>query len=607
MTLVSSAKDTGVPEGPPAFRDLGSARKRQGPHAAMWWTPGGRGRAARIRLLRAALGRLWDEALRAARAPGGTGRNTAAALGAVGSLGRGEIGPLSDLDLVVVYEGSGWSEARREELARALWYPIWDAGFDLDQSFRSLAECRRIASQDLPAATGLLSLAPLAGNADLAARAASCVLSDWRGAARKRLPELAESVWEREERFGHVAFRLEPDLKEARGGLRDLVTLDALVASWLADRPHDATAAELGRSSAYLLDARDALQRATGRSQNALLMAEQDQVAHLIDPHLTADQLMGNLALAGRGVTHALDTTMRRALRNLPGRAAIPAVFVRGRRQGPRLTPVAEGLAELGGEVVFTSADVPRHDPVIPLRTARVCAERGLPLEPLTLRALRSAPPLPEPWPAQARSELAAFLVLGERITPVWEALDQAGVVTRLWPEWAAVRNQAQRNALHRHTVDRHQVEAVAVLADVAVGSAPRPLVAVATLFHDLGKRPGEKDHAALGALLAGPLFARMGYDAAASAFMIALIRHHLTLPRMATGLDVAAPETAIALLDVLDWRGDVLDGLAALTEADARAAGPKAWTKLRAALVGKLVAAAARELRARSGRTAAS
>jgi [protein-PII] uridylyltransferase len=516
------------------------------------------------------------------------------------------MGPLSDLDLVLVHDGPAWTDARRQDLARALWYPIWDAGFDLDQSFRSLAECRRIASQDLAAATGLLSLTPLAGSGELAGRAASAVLTDWRGAARRRLPELAESVADRERRFGHVAFRLEPDLKEARGGLRDAVTLDALVASWLADRPHSvAAAADLARSRAYLLDVRDALHRASGRASAVLSMAEQDGAAREVDPYLTADQLLGNLARAGRGVTHALDTIMRWALGNLPGRSSLPPVFVRGRRRGPRLTPLAEGLAELDGEVVLASPDAPSHDAVLPLRAARVAAVEGWPFEPLTLAALRSAPALPEPWPAEARAELGAFLesptkcprgvVEGGRLTSVWEALDQAGVVTRLWPEWAAVRNQAQRNPLHRHTVDRHSVEAVAVLGSIPVGSARRDLTSVATLFHDIGKRPGETDHSGLGALLAAPLFTRMGYPPAEVAFMVTLIRHHLTLARLATTKDPAAPETAAELLDVLGGRLDLLDALAALTEADARAAGPKTWSKQRAALIGRLVATARR------------
>jgi [protein-PII] uridylyltransferase len=215
----------------------------------------------------------------------------------------------------------------------------------------------------------------------------------------------------------------------------------------------------------------------------------------------------------------------------------------------------------------------------------------------LTLRGLRSAPPLGPIWPAAAREELGGFLAQGRRIVPVWEDLDQAGLVTRLWPEWAEVRNQAQRNALHRHTVDRHQVEAVALLAEIDLGAARRDLTAVATLFHDLGKRPGEKDHAGLGALLARPLLTRMGYQADDIVLMVALVRHHLTLARLATTRDPADAATVAELLRAVAGRRDLLDALAALTEADARAAGPKAWTKLRARLIARLVAEARRAL----------
>ncbi|MDR0627594.1 MAG: HD domain-containing protein, partial [Bifidobacteriaceae bacterium] len=515
-----------VPEAGPSFRDLGLARKGSGPLAADWWLAGRRGRERRTTLLRLGLRRLWAEAAAADPLAVGSGEGGgpagSIALGGVGSIGRGDVGPLSDLDLVVVYEGHGWNESRREALARALWYQIWDAGFDLDQSFRSLSECRRIASADLPAATGLLYLTPLAGDQGLAERAASAVLADWRSAARKRLAELVSSVEGREESFGHLAYRLEPDLKEARGGLRDAVTLDALVASWLAEKPRR----ELGFEGAreYLLDVRDALQRASRRPSSLLLMAEQDGTARELDPYLTADQLLTNLARAGRSITYGLDATIRRAVGNLPDRKVLPAVFVRNRRQGPRLTPLAAGLAELSREIVLASPSAPLADPVLPLRAARVAAETGYPIEPLTLLALRQAPLLADPWPAEARAELTTYLGCGQAIIPVWEALDQAGLIVRIWPEWTGVRNLVQRNALHRHTVDRHQLETVAQLASIDLRTAPAGLVAVAALFHDLGKRPGERDHPSLGALLARPLLARLGYGASQIDYMVTLI-----------------------------------------------------------------------------------
>ncbi|MDR1798849.1 MAG: HD domain-containing protein [Bifidobacteriaceae bacterium] len=577
------------------MRDLGAARAGEGPLAAQWWGLGRAGREARTELAKQALAALWAQAMDAVGAPGGGAEGIT--LGAVGSLGRGDLGPLSDLDLVVVYNDSFWDESTREALARALWYPLWDLGFDLDQSMRSLAECRKIASQDVPAATGLLSLRYLAGDEDLAGRAASAVLTDWRSAARRRLTELAESVVEREDKFGDLAYRLEPDLKEARGGLRDAVTLQAVVATWLADRPHG----DVDAAWDYVLDVRDALHTTTRRSTHQLVMADHDATAALVaqssPPGATkqardADFMLSGLAAAGRTVTYALDTTLRRAIGALPTRKILPPVFVRGERRPPRLTPIVQGIGELNGELVFNGA--PQTDPVLPLRAARAAATTGLPLEPLTAIQLATrCPALPDPWPAEAREELAGFLGAGRAIVDVWEALDQAGVILRLWPEWQPVRNQIQRNPLHRHTVDRHQVEAVAELASIQVGQANRELVQTAALFHDLGKRPLERDHPGYGARLAGPLFERLGYPAADVAYMVALVRHHLTLADLATTRDVADPATAEALVVALDGSRTLIDGLEALTEADARAAGPKAWTTWRASLVHALAAAA--------------
>ena len=105
---------------------------------------------------------------------------------------------------------------------------------------RSLAQCRQVASKDLPAAVGLLDLQPVSGDAVVIARAKSALLEDWRSAARRRLPELLASTRQRAERHGELAYLIEPELKESRGGIRDAVVLSALAATWLTDRPHGA-------------------------------------------------------------------------------------------------------------------------------------------------------------------------------------------------------------------------------------------------------------------------------------------------------------------------------------------------------------------------------
>ena len=190
------------------------------------------------------------------------------ALVAVGGYGRGELSPGSDLDLVLLHAG----RSSVAPLAEKLWYPIWDAGVRLDHAVRTFDEGRKLAGQDLAVLLGLLDVRGVAGDPGLVGRLRSTVLADWRAAARRRLPALREAWDERGARHGDLRHDLEPDLKEGRGGLRDLVSLRAVVASWVADRPHR----DVDEAVRRLADVRDALHLVTGRPGNRLLLQEQD-------------------------------------------------------------------------------------------------------------------------------------------------------------------------------------------------------------------------------------------------------------------------------------------------------------------------------------------
>lgn len=511
----------------------------------------------------------------AADAPGG-----GVALAAVGSLARHELGPRSDLDLVLLHDGRGRPQV--DALADRLWYPLWDARVRIDHSVRTPAECAEVAGQELSAGVGLLDLRVIAGDKGLVAGARTALLDAWRGNARRRLPELVGALTERWQQFGDAAYLLEPDLKEARGGLRDMTALRALAATWLTDLPHTGVREPYER----LLDVRDALHLASGRASDRLLLEQVDAVARQLG-YAEPDDLRRDVSLATRRIGHAVDLTVRAAQGAVPPRRVLG--FVRRERR-PEYVEADHGLIIHDSEVALgrrASAD----DPLTGLRAGALAAQRGLVLSPVTADNLgRLSPPLLEPWPDAAREALLEMLSGGTGLVPVWEALDLAGCIERWIPSWASIRARPQHNPVHRFTVDRHSVQAVAE-ASRHLNQVERPdLLLLSALFHDIGKVPGAgTQHAAVGAPIARRAVQEIGVSAADADLVELLVREHLTLALLATKRDHADPRTQQALVAAVDGRADVLTLLRHLTEADARAAGPAAWTPWRASLINGL------------------
>ncbi|MFC7258124.1 [protein-PII] uridylyltransferase [Streptomyces lutosisoli] len=550
--------------------------------------------AARLRLLqegarsgpprRAALAELTDDWLTGLFTAGSEGLR-GVSLVAVGGYGRGELSPRSDLDLLLLHDGS--DSGAVAALADRIWYPVWDLGLALDHSVRTPAEARKTAGEDLKVQLGLLDARHLAGDLGLTAGLRTAVLADWRNQAPKRLPELQELCAERAERQGELQYLLEPDLKEARGGLRDATALRAVAASWLADAPREGLADARRR----LLDVRDALHLTTGRATDRLALQEQDQVAAELGL-LDADTLLRQVYEAARVVSYASDVTWREVGRVLRSRAVRPrlrAMLGGGAKPAAERSPLAEGVVEMDGEVVLARAARPERDHVLPLRAAAAAAQAGLPLSLHAVRRMAAAArPLPTPWPAEAREQLVTLLGSGRPTIEVWEALEAEGLITRLLPDWERVRCRPQRNAVHIWTVDRHLIETAVRASELARRVGRPDLLLVASLLHDIGKGwPG--DHSVAGEIIARDVAARIGFDRADVAVLATLVRHHLLLIDTATRRDLEDPATVRSVAEAVGSQG-TLELLHALTEADALATGPAAWSSWRGSLVADLV-----------------
>lgn len=501
------------------------------------------------------------------------------ALAAVGGYGRGELSPGSDLDILFIHSGRVSSEKLKAFVNEVL-YPLWDSK-SVDHSVRTRSETRDAATSDLRVATGLLDIRFITGNADLVAHVHSDALELWRKNAKDNLQELHKSLKQRHTRAGELAYLLEPDLKEARGGLRDIQALRAIALSGVVTVPLE----KISWAESTLNNVRESLHLASGRGKDRLLFQEQDKVADLLK-YADADAMMGDVARAARSVDYLLDYTWHTFEHK--GKDGLGRIF-----KTPRVVTVAKNVSASNREIVIDPITSFNDDPVVGLRAAATAAQLGLPLSLDTCTELSEALKkgegvLSNPWPREARELLITLIGAGEAMVGIFEILDQEEIIFHWIPEWMSVRSLPQRNALHRHTVDRHMVE-TAVHAAALTRKVQRPdLLLFAALFHDIGKGTQE-DHSERGVRLIEPIAHRIGFDAKDIEILKNLVLHHLLLSSTATRRDLDDPATIASVVSAIP-DVNTLELLHALSIADGEATGSAGWSEWKATLVNDLV-----------------
>ena len=502
------------------------------------------------------------------------------AIAAVGGFGRGELSPGSDLDIVIIHTGS-IAEKELSDLVNKILYPLWDKNVKIDHSVRTRSEMRDAAGSDLKVALGLLDIRLVCGNPDLVAAVQVDALESWRKKSKSRLPELEQSLLERHQRVGELAYLLEPDLKEARGGLRDITALRAIHRSSVIAVPIE----RISVAESILANVREALHVVSGRDKDRLLFQEQDKVAEHLG-YADADALMSDVAQAARSVDYLLDSTWYRIKHK--GRDGAGRFLKR-----VRSTPLSRDITISNKEVVISVDADFALDPVIGLRAAASAAQLGLPISMDSLERLSESLSggiglLTNPWPRDARENLITLIGAGSSMVQIFEALDQEEIIFHWIPEWRAVRSLPQRNVLHRHTVDRHMVE-TAVQAAALTREVHRPdILLFSALFHDIGKGT-EEDHSDRGERLIEPLAKRIGFSGEDVETIKLLVKHHLLLSATATRRDLDDPATIASVVEVIP-NLQVLELLHALSIADGEATGRAAWTDWKASLVAELV-----------------
>jgi len=494
-------------------------------------------------------------------------------LAAVGGFGRGELAPGSDLDIVFIHVGL--PESQLSVFIKAMLNPLWSTGRPVDYSIRTRSETKVVSRGDIKVILGLLDIRHIKGNEDLTINVAMDANKQWRKRIRIYLPMLRETIDQRTRTSGELAFLLEPDLKEARGGLRDITALRSIAKSEFVPVALDRLAA----AESLFANVRDSLHGVSRRTRDQLLLTEQDAVA--ADMGFTdADALMLELSKAARAVDYVMQLVWHR----------IDERLRRISLHRDKRIPIAKGLERFRNEIgVIADYDI-ASDSGIGLRAAAMASQRGVRLSlESTIRIAEGFKEIPIPWPRQTREDLVAFIGAGESMVDVFESLDQEGLIARWIPEWAHLRFLPQRNVLHHHTVDRHMLE-TAVRAAALTRAVHRPdLLLVAALFHDIGKGYTDQDHSEFGAELMFPLACRLGFSDEDATTLAQMVTHHLLLPTVATRRDLDDPQTIDYVMSLVAG-AEQLELLHALSIADGEATGRTAWSNWKVGLVDTLV-----------------
>ncbi|HKT85678.1 MAG TPA: [protein-PII] uridylyltransferase [Novosphingobium sp.] len=542
---------------------------------------------------------------------------------AVGGYGRGEMAPHSDVDIAFLtpIKQTPWCE----QVIEAMLYFLWDLGLKIGHSSRSLDEMVKMSRSDLTIRTAMLEGRYVWGDQALFEEARQRFWKDVAaGTERQFVVEKLAEREDRHKRMGDSRYVVEPNVKEGKGGLRDLHTL-----YWIGKYIHKV------RDPSELVD----VGLLTPREYQAFRRAENffwavrchlHTITRRAEDRLTFDlqrEVAARMNYAERPGKSAVERFMHffylqaKIVGNLTGvfLAQLDEQFARktprGLLAGFRARPRAlKGYKVFGGRIQAPSADWFQADPVRMLEIFVIADKEGLEVHPETMRLISRETALIKSDVRRDRRANELFMeLLTSRHNPevILRALNEAGVFGRFVTEFGRVNAQMQFDMYHHYTVDEHTIRAIGLLARIENGELKddhplahdiiqkvrsRRALYVAALLHDIAKGRGG-DHSELGAEIALKLCPRFGLDEEETELVSWLVRYHLLLSATAFKRDLSDAKTIADFVQVVQSL-DRLRQLTLLTIVDIRAVGPGTWNSWKRQLIGELYAATEERLR---------
>jgi [protein-PII] uridylyltransferase len=538
---------------------------------------------------------------------------------ATGGYGRGEMAPYSDVDLLFLLPYK--RTPHTEQVVEYLLYLLWDLRLKVGHATRSIDDCLRYAKSDLTIRTALLEARYVWGDQKLFAELKSRFDNEVvRGTAAQFVEQKLAERDARHKRVGDSRYQLEPNVKEGKGGLRDLHTL-----YWLAKyiyRIDDVSKLvdlkvlseeefqRFHRAQEFLWTVRCHLHYLAGRAEEHLTFDMQTQIGGRMGYREHAgsrgvERFMKHYFLVAKDVGDLTRIFCAVLEVDQKGRSRLGSWlrWGNGARRG------LAGLVLDGGRLAIPSKDFFKDDPRALLRLFHVAQEHELDIHPHTLRAVTRSLRLVN---AELREDPEANRLFLEILTSekdpetALRRMNDAGVFGRFIPDFGRVVAQMQYDMYHVYTVDEHTLFAIGILHKVEAGElkselplataiaptiASRRALYVATMLHDIAKGRGG-DHSEIGEKIALKLGPRLGLTPEETETAAWLVRWHLLMSGTAFKFDIGDPQTIQNFVDRVQ-SPERLKLLLLLTVADIRAVGPKVWNGWKATLLRELFSSA--------------
>jgi [protein-PII] uridylyltransferase len=540
------------------------------------------------------------------------------ALIALGGYGRGELNPFSDIDVMLLHQqGKKGISPHLEEMVQQVLYLLWDSGFKVGHSTRSIKEAVAQANQDMRTKTAMLESRFLAGDAELAGEfrrqfRSKCV----NGFEREYVELRMQDQVARHKKFGDSVYLQEPNLKSGCGGLRDyqnllwmtyfkegsLSTNQLVGKDWLSESDQR----RIEKAYDFLLRLRTALHYATGRTTDILHINLQEQIANQLDyssgnGQLRSEALMRDYYEHTRNIFRVTERITEQFVSGyVTSKTRSLFSFLPLMRTDK--TPVGDFFFVRNKQLHPARRDLFRKDPEQMMRAFQIAQERGLDLSPeledLLSRSLGQVTRTYQ-YARVPRAIFKDILSQKGRVGRILRMMHRVDFLGRYIPEFGQLTCLVQHEFLHRYTADEHTLVCIDKLDALAQTNDPKliayrkifeqledPFVLyLALLLHDSGKAVGARPHSEASALFAQRVAARLQLSSEQRKSLIRLVDHHLTLSMIAQQRNLDDPATVTDFAHIVKHQKN-LNALMLLTLADGQGTSAEGWSDWKESLV---------------------